>query len=61
MVPKFFKVEKNGEHLVVHETTLDAHIAAGWKLIGEVPAPGFLKKGKKDEDPTPENDQPPAE
>lgn len=52
-MPKLHPVTKDGETLLVHPTTLAAHVAAGWIQDGDPvdePAP---KKGKK---PLPEGE-----
>lgn len=52
---KFFEVLKGDEHLVVHETTVDAHKAAGWSVVGPAPEPKAPKPEKND------SIEPPAE
>ena len=45
MADIFVEMEKNGMHLVVHPTTVEAHKRAGWKVVKEgVPLP---KSGKE--------------
>jgi len=44
----FVEVEKDGEHLVVHPSTVDSHKRAGWKVVKQ----GVSLKGKvKEEEP----------
>lgn len=54
----FVEVEKNGEKLVVHPTTVDAHKAAGWTVVKE--GVSIKGRGSKDSDSKDESaDKPP--
>ncbi len=50
-MPNFYIVEKDGEKLIVHPTTLAAHEAAGWKLVGESDNDGAKPAKKSKEKP----------
>lgn len=61
MADIFVEMEKDGEHLVVHPTTVEAHKRVGWKVVKE----GVSIKGAKVKDPdqdegkTPETEKEP--
>lgn len=58
----FVLVEKGGERLIVHPSTVEAHKAAGWAVIQEGVALEVAKTGsKKDAGKVEEPAEPPAE
>lgn len=58
----FVLVEKGGERLIVHPSTVESHKAAGWVVIQEGVAPEAAKSGgKKDAGKAEETAEPPAE
>jgi hypothetical protein len=59
-MPKFCIVEKDGEQLIVHPTTLEAHLAAHWKLIGESDNDGAKPVGKSKWKPEVTSEEAPA-
>ncbi len=46
-MPKLHPVTKNGETLLVHPTTLAAHVASGWIQDGDPVDETAPKKGRK--------------
>ncbi len=58
-MPEFVIVEKDGERLIIHPSTVDAHLAAHWKVVGESDNDGS-KPAPKAKDKTEAAPEPPA-
>ncbi len=56
MADIFVEVEKDGEHLIVHPSTVDSHKRAGWKVVKEgvsLPKAGNKKASEEETPPAP--------
>ena len=58
MADIFVEMEKDGMHLTVHPTTVEAHKRAGWKVVKEGVSLPPKTSGKEKE---PEGEKPPKD